>query len=106
MRTTVIRRASELELLAPAWRALAGRCRLQSVFQLADWVLPWCATFGPGRALMVLATVDGRGLAAVLPLQISADHDRILQFIGTPLNDRNAMLVADEDRDRAWASAL
>jgi CelD/BcsL family acetyltransferase involved in cellulose biosynthesis len=106
MQTALIQSAEELQLVAPAWRALAKRCRLQSVFQLADWVLPWCATFGPGRALMVLATVDRRGLVAILPLQIGDDHHGRLQFIGTPLNDRNAMLVADEDRRRAWASAL
>lgn len=106
MRARLIRSAGELQRLAPAWRALARRCRLQSVFQLADWVLPWCATFGPGRALMVLAMEDKRGLAAILPLHIADDDDAPLQFIGTPLNDRNAMLVADGDRDRAWALAL
>jgi len=75
LQTPLIRSANELQLLAPAWRALAERCRLQSIFQLADWVLPWCATFGPGRALMVLASVDRRGLAAILPLQIGDNDD-------------------------------
>src|SRR3954470_15622179 len=96
--------------LAPAWAALCDRCRLSSPVERPEWLLPWIAVFGSGRALRVLTIERAGNLSAVVPLMEERDGDGArLSFMGSGVSDYHDAVLADhgaELRLALWRALL
>jgi CelD/BcsL family acetyltransferase involved in cellulose biosynthesis len=97
----------DLERLTPQWTDLLARIPHASVFQSAEWCIPWWRAFGEG-ALHVLVEEDGDGLHAIAPLFVrppTVDHPPILVLIGTGNSD-SLDIIADAQDAAARLVAL
>lgn len=70
MRTRVVRDASELEAIVPAWRRLLGRASHPEPVLTPLWLLTWWRILGEpdGRSLRVLVVEGGEDLVGLVPL--------------------------------------
>jgi CelD/BcsL family acetyltransferase involved in cellulose biosynthesis len=99
-----------LAQLAPAWAALCERCPSSSPFERPEWLLPWLAVFGSGRAPRVLTVERAGVLSAVVPLMAERDGDGTrLRFIGSGVSDYHDAVLADRGADlrlAVWRALL
>jgi CelD/BcsL family acetyltransferase involved in cellulose biosynthesis len=70
MRTRIVRDASELQALAPAWRRLLARASHPQPVLTPLWLLTWWRILGEpdGRSLRVLVVEEGGDLVGLVPL--------------------------------------
>jgi CelD/BcsL family acetyltransferase involved in cellulose biosynthesis len=85
---------TELEPMAPAWRALWKRSPAATVFQSPDWLIPWWRHFAPGR-LMCIALWRDKDLVGLSPLYLE-DGSQCLLPVGISLSDYLDVLIAEK----------
>jgi CelD/BcsL family acetyltransferase involved in cellulose biosynthesis len=85
---------TELEPMAPAWRALWKRSPAAAVFQSPDWLIPWWRHFAPGR-LMCIALWRDKDLVGLSPLYLE-DGSQCLLPVGISLSDYLDVLIAEK----------
>ena len=104
MQARLIRRANELDGLAPAWWALWRKCPNSTPFQSPGWLLPWWQTFAPGELLSVAVISEDR-LLALAALYIEAATARLLP-LGTGISDYVDVLIDPDFQSRAGDALL
>jgi len=104
MQARLIRRANELDELAPAWWALWRKCPNSTPFQSPGWLLPWWQTFAPGELLSVAVISEDR-LLALAALYIEAATARLLP-LGTGISDYVDVLIDPDFQSRAGDALL
>lgn len=72
-------------------------------FQSPQWVLPWWETFRADSTPLILGVYVNNELIAVAPWFI---RERVVRFMGDPLNDVNAVLVRAPHNEAAVLLAL
>lgn len=72
-------------------------------FQSPQWVLSWWETFGAESAPLILGVYVDNELIAVAPWFV---RERVVRFMGDPLNDVNAVLVREPHDSVAVLLAL
>lgn len=96
MKLQTVKNISELLAYQQEWIELS-RTSAKSIFQTPGWVLPWWQIFGADYRLHCVAAFEGNTLVGLAPLMIKHEGEtRVLQFIGTPLNDYNAFLCRQD----------
>lgn len=96
MHTIILKTLGEMASFERAWITLAGECA-QSVFQMPGWTLQWLRFFGHEVRPHCVLVLDGNKLIGLAPLMVSDRGGiKLLEFIGSFLNDYNAFLAPRE----------
>lgn len=110
---TPVRSLADLDALAPAWDALLGRSRADSVFLTFDWVRTWVEHFvRASRSLLVLRIADGADLVGIAPFCVRQVGPaplgvRRLEFLGLPETGSDYLdAIAEVGREGEVAAAL
>jgi CelD/BcsL family acetyltransferase involved in cellulose biosynthesis len=87
IRVRLIRTATALERLGPAWDRLHAAASVASVFNGWSWLATWWRLYGQGRELHVMVATRGEAVVGILPLYIdTATHFglrvRLLRLLG------------------------
>src|SRR5512134_1523155 len=91
----ILREATDLARLEPAWRALWERTPDAIPFQHPGWLIPWWRHLPKGTLSMFIAERHGR-LLGVLPLCLIASEES-LRPLGFDISDYAEPLIDPDD---------
>jgi CelD/BcsL family acetyltransferase involved in cellulose biosynthesis len=95
LRTSSVLSVEALVALIPDWRRLWARSDGTAVFQAPGWVMPWFELHGEPAPVHCVAVFDDGELIGLAPLVLAERWGlRSLEFVGSAVNDRNAILAA------------
>ena len=105
LRVEVISQLSAGDRLVEEWSELAEACPYSTVFQTAEWLVPWWTIIGRRRAgstLYLITVRDGESLVGLLPLVLS--RLRRLSFMGVGVSDYHDAVAQPGHEDEICAA--